>query len=377
MSIQPIRKRTVAFVCNTSFGMANFRLAIMRTFANEGFDVYVIAPPDQYSAVFAEHGLRFIAWDLDRGGNHVMAEISAVTKLSSFYKTLKPDLAFHFTIKAVIYGSIAAKLQRIPSVSVITGLGYVFLNRGLTSWIAQRLYRLTLNWSREVWFLNEEDRHLFVQRRLVRAERAHVMPGEGVDVSHFAPTTCIRNTDRVTFLMVARILADKGVREYAAAARQVKLTYPGSVFLLLGATDESNPSRIDEGEIATWTTDGSLEYLGSASDVRPFVESADCIVLPSYREGTPRALLEGSAMERAVIATDVPGCRDVVMHQKTGFLCKVKDSAALATAMSAFCGLSAPAAQEMGRNGRRHVIEKFSDDVVRRFYLDALKRINR
>lgn len=369
----------VAFCCNTAFGVANFRSGVIRSLLQRGHRVIVVAPEDEeYSEQLRALGAEFVPWAVSGRSASPLGELSALRGLVRIYAELRPDLAFHFTIKAVIYGAIAGRLNRVPFVSVITGLGYVFLNAGWVSRISRALYANTLKWSREVWFLNDDDRESFERLGLLRRVRVRILPGEGVDMQHFGPVPLPCTTAQghvVIFLMVARLLKDKGVLEYIEAARILRRAHANARCQLLGPADADNPSAISRSQVDGWVAEGIVEYLGVARDVRLALAGADCIVLPSYREGMPRSLLEGAAMARAVVTTDVPGCRDVVVAGETGLLCRVRDPADLASRLNDMVSLGAEQLVEMGQRGRRLVTERFDESIVIEHYLAALSSL--
>jgi glycosyltransferase involved in cell wall biosynthesis len=367
---------TVAFCCNTAFAIANFRGGVIRALVRQGHRVVVVAPEDSYVATLRDLGAEFVPWKVTGRGCDPLAEGRALRDLVRIYRALRPDLAFHFTIKSVIYGAVAGRLSNVPVISVITGLGYVFLNENGVSAITRTLYRLTLGWSREVWFLNDDDRETFQRIGLLRGAPVRVLPGEGIDVRHFAPAPlpCAEAGGK-TFLMVGRLLRDKGVMEFVEAARLVRRDLPGTRFQLLGAADADNPSAISGRQVDAWVAEGWVEYLGVALDVRPVIAGADCVVLPSYREGVPRTLLEAASMGRPLVATDVPGCRDVVLPGESGLLCRARDAQDLAKQMRTIASMGPSALEAFGRRGRQLVTERFDEEVVREIYFEAISSL--
>ncbi len=217
---------------------------------------------------------------------------------------------------------------------------------------------------------------VFVSSGLVRPEKAERLPGSGVDLSRFAPTPPVaRPADALVFLLVARMLWDKGVGEYVEAARSVRMLHPGARFQLLGFLDVDNPSAIPRAQVNAWVAEGVVNYLGPTDDVRPFLTQADCVVLPSYREGVPRTLLEAAAMARPVITTDAPGCRDTVVDGETGFLCRPADAPDLADKLLRFITLTPEARQTMGQHGREFVEQSFDERLVIGRYLEVVAEI--
>lgn len=276
-----------------------------------------------------------------------------------------------YTIKPVVYGMLAAALAGVPQrYALITGLGYAFIGgggrRALLGSIAKGLYAVALRQASKVIFQNPDDRDLFRRTRLVpRMARVHIVNGSGIDTRRFTPAPL--PAGQVVFLMIARLLGDKGVREYAEAARELKKRYPNFVARLVGWID-SNPDAIAQAELDGWIADGSVEFLGKLSDVRPAIADCSVYVLPSYREGTPRTVLEAMAMGRAVITTDAPGCRETVIDGDNGFLVEVRSVKALARAMEKVILEPALAAQ-MGQRSRllaerKYDVRKVNDDLL-------------
>ena len=372
---------TIVFCANSAFGIANFRGGVIRALVGRGHKVVVVAPDDPWHVdTLRGIGATFVPWAISGQGTGVLGELSAIRRLISIYREVRPDLAFHFTIKAVIYGAIAARICAVPFVPVITGLGYVFLNENAISKVARALYAWTLRWAREVWFLNADDRSTFERLRLIEGVPIRLLPGEGIDTKHFAAVPLPmsgRPAGAITFLMIARLLKDKGVLEFIEAAKQVLRAYPAARFQLLGPAGSANPSAISRSDIDRLTADGCVEYLGEVGDVRPAIAAADCIVLPSYREGAPRALLEAASMGRAIVASDVPGCRDVLVDGVSGVLCRPRDSGSLADSMSSVARLGSDGVNEMGRRGRQWMIDHFDEAIVINHYLTAIERLNR
>jgi len=324
----------------------------------------------------AEGGFDFIPIPVDRRGINPLADIRLLASLFFLYRRLRPDVVLHFTIKPVIYGSVAARLAGVPRIiNTVTGLGYAFTGRqsGWLKRLVMPMYRAAIASAHFTFFQNSEDRAFFVSRNLARPEKTGVLPGSGVDCDRFRPRPEALDDEGPMVLMVARLLEDKGVREYAQAARIVRGKRPDARFVILGRRDDRNPSVIPEKEIAGWIDEGVLEWPGETDDVRPWLAKARVVALPSYREGTPRSLLEASAMARAIVATDVPGCRDVVEHGRTGLLVPVKDAAALAEAVASLlenpglCG-------KMGAAGREKMLSEYDEKTVIAMIAEAFEK---
>ncbi|WP_323118373.1 glycosyltransferase family 4 protein [Burkholderia alba] len=358
----------IVLVCNTAWAIHTYRHGLIRMLVARGADVIVLAPRDRTVEPLIEMGCRYLALPVASKGTSPWEDLRTLAALYRHYRALKPHLVFHYTIKPNIYGSIAAWLARTPSIAVTTGLGYVFIQKSRAAQVAKRLYRFAFRFPREVWFLNRDDLATFEQERLLaHPERARLLHGEGVDLEQFAFTP-LPARDTFVFVLIGRLLWDKGVREYVDAARALRGRYPHARFQLLGPAGVDNPSAISMRDIDAWAHEGVIDYLGEAHDVRPHIAAADCVVLPSYREGVPRTLMEASAMGRPIVATDVPGCRDVVADGETGLLCAARDSASLAAQMARMLDLGDDARRAMGERGRRKVADEFDEArVVERY----------
>ena len=360
---------TILLVAGFADSVLLFRGDLIRTFQARGMTVHVAAPGlgagTTASDRLMEHNIVPHDIPLRRTGLNPFADLHTLVRLFSLMKDLKPDLVLSYTIKPVIYGSLAAAAARIQRrFALITGLGYAFQSgkpSSLLQSVAQRLYRAALSGIDKVFFQNPDDEILFKERGIVSARTPTcVVNGSGVDVARF-PVSPLPPGPPV-FLMIGRLLTDKGVREYAAAAKEVKRAHPEARFTLVGWID-SNPSAITEAELHQWIDEGTIEFLGRLDDVRPAIAAASVFVLPSYREGTPRTVLEAMAMGRPIITTDAPGCRETVRHGDNGFLVPVKDAAAFAEAMTTFlCNTSL--LDPMARRSREIALEKYDVRLV-------------
>ncbi|HHQ4736314.1 MULTISPECIES: glycosyltransferase family 4 protein [Aeromonas] len=370
-----INNKRIVLVANTAWSMWNFRRGVMAAMLNAGYRVTVVAPEDESVSQIRGLGCDFIHLDMSAKGVNPIEDIKLAMRLAKIYRSLSADFIIHYTIKPNIYGSLAARYCNIPSLAITTGLGYTFVNEDIVTKIAHLLYKFSFKYPEDIWFLNEDDRQTFLNNRLVATDKAVLLHGEGVDLSHFTPQKKSRSDQAVCFLLIARMLWDKGIGEFVAAARIVKKQYPQATFQLLGGCGVANPSAIERTQIAVWEKEGVITYLGTTEDVRPIIADADCVVLPSfYSEGVPRTLMEAASMEKPIITTDNVGCRDVVIHGKTGLLCQVKDANSLAVACEAFIQISQSERNEMGRAGRLLMAEKFDEKIVIEQYMNAFKK---
>ena len=317
--------------------------------------------------------VRRISVRIDRAGLNPVADLRLVAQYRRILKQLRPAAYLGYTIKPNIYGVHAAGSLGIPAIPNVSGLGTAFIRPGALQQVVTHLYRFAFRRAPVVFFQNDEDRQLFTHRRIVRENQARILPGSGVDLQFFAPAPAADGPP--TFLLVGRLLRDKGVLEFVEAARALRPLLPGARFQLLGPIDGGNRTAIRQAELDAWAKEGVVEHLGTTDDVRPYIAAATAVVLPSYREGMPRSLLEAAAMARPLIAADVPGCREIVDDGLNGYLCAVRDPASLAEAMLRLARLPLEERLAMGEVSRRKVQERFSEELVVRAYLDVLAEL--
>lgn len=357
---------------NQAWNLVNFRAGLIEALIARGFRVIAVAPPHaEMEAKLAAMGCTFAPVPIDSMGLSPLRDLRSVIALYRVMRAHRPAAWLSWTIKPNTYGAIAARLCGVPALPNVSGLGTAFIAGGVLGWLVRHLYRFAFARAASVFFQNADDRALFVGEGLAKETQARLLPGSGIDAARWAPASDKRPTPR-QFLMVARVVADKGVREYVSAARIVSARWPDARFSLLGPLDVDNRTAISRSEVERWVAEGVITYLPATSDVRPMIAEADFVVLPSYREGLSRILLEASAMGRPIITTDVPGCRDVVRDGESGFLCAPRNSASLAEAMVRAAAISDAEWQRMAAAGRARVIAEFSQDRVTALYFDAL-----
>jgi len=364
-------KGTVAIVINTSWNVYNFRLNLLQAIQSQGYKIVIIAPKDEYSNRLIAHGFLFEDLKLNNDSTNTIRELVLLTDLFRIFRKVKPDIILQYTIKPNIYGTLAARFLRIPVVNNISGLGTVFLSNSLSSLIARSLLWLTQRYAKQVFFQNQDDMNVFLRYYFVPQKKARLLPGSGIDVEYFKPVDF--KPKYTTFLFIGRLIKDKGIGEYISAVRLVKARFPQVRFQVVGSLYRRNPTATTHKELSSWIKDGLIEYLGHSDDIREVIGKVSCIVLPSYREGLSRALLEAASMSKPIITTDVPGCRDVVDDGENGFLCKVQNPEDLADKMIQMIQLSDNMRQMMGENGRSKVIKQFSEKIVIEKYLNIVK----
>jgi glycosyltransferase involved in cell wall biosynthesis len=357
---------------NEAWNLCNFREGLIRALVGRGLRVLAVAPPDPvHEARLRALGCEFAPVRIDSMGISPRRDLRCLLDYLRLMRRHRPAALLGWTIKPNVYGSLAAGLCGVPALPNISGLGTAFIRRNLLTRVVTALYRTALRRAPVVFFQNADDRAVFVEGGMVRAGQARLLAGSGVDTAYWAPPPGPRPA-RGHFLMIARVVADKGVREFVDAARIVRQTSPQARFTLLGPVDVANRTAIPRAEIAGWVDEGLIELHPPLDDVRPAIAGADFVVLPSYREGLSRVLLEASAMARPIVTTDVPGCRDVVREGENGFLCAARDGAALAAAMERALALDDDRWAAMGAAGRARVKREFAVSAVTSAYLDAL-----
>ena len=354
-----------------------FRGELLRTLASRGHEVVTAAPGpgDTVVGELAEMGVRYVSIPMARAGLDPRQDAATLLALIRLFRTEKPDALLAYTAKPVIYGLLAARLSRVPlRAAIISGRGSALaggqgLGRRVLARLTRLLYAVSLRGAAVVFFQNPDDERLFRSGGLVgRGQRCLTVNGSGVDLEHYAATPLPEPP--VTFLMIGRLLREKGVFEYVEAARIAKAARPTTRFLLLGDLDE-NPTSLSGPTLRALRTEGTVEYLGTVRDVRPVISDAHVIVLPSYHEGMPRSVLEGMSMGRAVITTDAPGCRETVEAGRNGLLVPVRDAEALAKAMLQLIDRMDVIA-DMGKESRRLAERRFDVHAVNSDIIRAL-----
>ena len=311
------------------------------------------------------HSLRH----LSRKSTSLFSNFKCLLELYRLFRRERPDVVLLYTIKPNILGNVAAACAGVRTISVVEGLGYSGSLAARWRWVAAPLYRLGMRHAYRVVFLNEDDRQEFLQRRLVTPEQARLVHGPGIDTTHFSPTPAKESASFV-FLFSGRLLSEKGIFEFVSAAREIRRENSVVECWVLGAPDSGNPSAVSSADLDHWIAEGGIKYLGKLDDVRPVLALADVLVLPSYyREGVPRSVLEAMAMEKIVITTDTPGCRDTVEESWNGFLVPPRNVQALLAAMQRVVELTPEQRAQMGARSRKKAEEIFSDARVLPHYL--------
>lgn len=359
----------VIFFANTDWYLYNFRLGLAKFLRERGFEVVMLSPVGAYGPLLAAEGFRWVGLEMDRRSLNPAREFALIRRISAVYAAEKPDIVHHFTIKCVVYGSLIARWHRIRNrVNAVTGMGYVFSDDGyrarLLRPVVRNLIKATLGGEGTRLILqNKDDLAAFAAAELAPSEKTHVIMGSGVDTARFRPSAASRSNGVMRVLLASRLLWDKGIREYIEAARLLKEEGLPVEFLLAGKPDPGNPASVPESQIAKWRHGVPVKYLGHVADMPSLLANIDVAVLPSYREGVPRSLLEAAACGLPIVTTDVPGCREVVRHGVNGLLVPPRDPPALAAAVRLMWEKPDERAR-MGSAARQVVLNNFDQRIV-------------
>jgi glycosyltransferase involved in cell wall biosynthesis len=367
--------KKIVIVINNSWYAYNFRFNLARSLKQNGYEVIFIAPYDCKYSDLIEKEFKFYDIQIDAKGINPLSDLKTMLNLYKLYKNIQPDVILNFTIKLNIYSSIVAGIIGIKSISNITGLGTIFIKQSLTTKIAKLLYKIALGYNNKVFFQNNDDRSLFIKDRLVMESKTDLLPGSGVDLNKFIPILNNSSDEVFRFLLIARLLKDKGILEFINAIKILKRKYNNIEFKILGAVGVANKTAFTKEELQIWIDSNLVNYLGTTDNVQDAISKVDCVVLPSYREGVPRSLLEACAMEKPIIATDVVGCKEVVDNGINGYLCEVRNSEDLADKMEMMLNLSEKERRVMGQAGRDKILKGFDEKIVIKKYLESIKNI--
>ncbi|MDQ5909495.1 MAG: hypothetical protein QG599_1590 [Pseudomonadota bacterium] len=359
----------ILFFANTGWYLYNFRLPLARYLRDQGYEVVMLSPPDPYVAHLQAAGFRTLTIPMERRSLHPVRELRLLNDVRRIYVQERPDLVHHFTLKCVVYGALVARLTGVPAcVNAVTGLGHVFTSTRLRTRLLRQsvriLLRLALNSPRSRLIVqNPDDQAAFEQADLIDSRRIRLIRSSGVDTERFQPVAKSISAGSLKILLASRLLWEKGIGEYVAAARQLRQEGMAAEFLLAGAPDPGNPASISPDQLARWRREGDVTLLGHIDDMPTLLAQTDMAVLPSYREGVPRSLLEAAACGLPLITTDVPGCREIVDHGVNGLLIPLKDTQALTDAIRRLSEDS-QMRQRLGQAGRARALAEFDQRLV-------------
>jgi glycosyltransferase involved in cell wall biosynthesis len=367
-------KKRILLVSNTTQSFWIYRRDLIRHFIQMGYDVHCAAPPDSTIEQVQSLGATVHPIPLSRSGINPFTEIKSLLALLTLLRHVRPNIVFTYTIKPNSYVPIIARILSSPCISIVTGLGYSFISQTTKAIFSRYIFTTGLSLSTQIWVYNPNDQSDLIAFKKSITQKTSLIPGSGINISEFSVTNKKTPTEHPTlsFLMIARLLIDKGVREYMRAAEILKQQYPDIQCHLLGALDPGNPAAITQKELDQAIQSGTIHYHPETKDVRPFIANSDCIVLPSYREGIPKVLLEAGAMGKPSITTDVPGCRDVITHGHNGLIITARDINSLADTMVHFIEMDNDQKELMGSNARDHIVNNFSNESIFQKYINCL-----
>ena len=359
--------KIITLSANTSWYLYNFRSSTIKEFIGMGYQVICIAPEDNFSHKLESLGCQWIALEMDNKGTNPLKDVFICLKLFRLYKKIKPFVVFHFTIKNNIYGTWAASILNIPSINNITGLGTAFLKQNFISLVVKGLYKSSQPLAHKIFCQNKEDYFFLINKNLIPENKLFLLPGSGVNLQRFNPSLrklYNEKDNQFKLLFCGRMLADKGLFELIKSLEEVNLHEIKCRLRLQGFIDNKNISAISDAQISQWSRLEWVDWKGPTDAIEEVMSLVDGVVLPSYREGMPRTLLEACAMGLPVIATNVPGCNDIVKDGINGFLCEPKNSDSLRDAILKLLDMPYEERINMGKKGREQVKEKFDEKYV-------------
>ena len=361
-----LRGKKIAIVANCSWNIYNFRLNIINELICLGAHVLIITPFDEYTSKLSSiNSITLIELKhLRRSSLNPIIDLLFLKELYRIYYKHKPDCILHYTIKPNIYGALAAKILHVPTISMVTGLGYTFLHNGILNHFVKWMYKIALRYPKKVIFENKDDKALFVSSNLVNVLKTFHVNGCGVNLEYFSPVKNKMENEPVRFSFIGRLLYDKGIIEFIIAAHKILEEYPQIKFTIVGFLDEDNPSHLNQKDLQDLLVSGKIEYKTKKEDIRPEIALSDCIVLPSYREGMPKILMEAMSMAKPIITTDTAGCRDLVEEGQNGYLVKPKDVDSLVNALIRIIKLTPEERNIIGYKGRKKAETELCDKLI-------------
>lgn len=364
----------IAIIENHIISTNTVRQKLTQVLMQNGYNVTVLSTGTEKELAIAR-GKGFNVIDVKTSNTNPLHVFSYMRNIKTALQQTNADVCLTFTMRPAIWGNIVTRALNIPTITNITGIGPLADSETIPYKVARSLYRFVLKKTAKVFFQNNDDRNVFLQKKFVKAERTEIIPGSGVDYEYFQPLPKKRNDEKFIFLFISRLIKDKGILEYVEAAKKLKEKNINAEFQVLGPYYSQNLKEniITEKQIVQWVEQGVVNYLGAAGDVRPFIAEADCIVLPSYREGMSNVLLEAGSMQKPCITTDTTGCKDIVIDGVTGYLCRVKDATDLDLKMNAMAKLGDEERKLMGSNAREIIKTKFAKQIVIDAYLKAIE----
>ncbi|PHD24446.1 glycosyltransferase family 4 protein [Bacillus wiedmannii] len=364
--------KKVLLLGNHGFAIYNFRKELIQELLKKGYEVYISLPKDEKVDKMVEWGCKFIETNVDRRGTNPITDFKLVLHYMELLKEVKPDVVLTYTIKPNLYGGLACRMLNIPCINNITGLGSGFSKGLLLKTFLSTLYKVSLKKSHCVFFQNTEDMRTIVERGIIKGDY-ELIPGSGVNLEEYKFKD-FPNKDTVTFIFIGRIMRDKGIDQYLEAAKIIKKKYPNTQFNVIGFVEKTQPHYNDM--INQLENEGYITYLGYQSDVKPFVKEAHCLIQPSHGgEGLSNVLLEAAATGRALIASNIPGCRETISEGENGYIFEAKNTNSLVEKIESFIHLTHIERKQMGTSSREKIEKEFDRNIVVKAYMNKVKQI--
>lgn len=354
--------KKIFIVSNSFFNIYNFRLQLIEYYLSKGYFITLVASEDKYIDNFKELNVKLIKMQINTSKN-LLDNLLLIINIFKLLYNSKPDLVITYTLKPNLYFSFVSRILNINYINNFFGLGYLFINRSFLTLIIERFLSFSLRKSKKIFFQNYYDQKHFIDHKIINKNTSSIIPGSGIDINKFYFAK-LPKTKNINFILISRLLWDKGIYEYIKAAKNIKKNYMNINFHILGSIESNNPSRIKIDIINEWKLENIVNFHEETMDVREYIRNSHCVVLPSYREGTPKSLLEGMSMGRPIITTDVPGCNHLVEFNSNGYLCKSKDAKDLENVLEKFINLDKDKKIEMGINSRKIVENKYTFEKV-------------
>lgn len=367
----------IVFSSNISWSIYNFRLSLLKSMICDGHECIAVANKDEYTIRIVENGIKFHEISFNNNAKNPFYDLKLIYDYYKLYKLINPDVICHNAIKPNIYGSIAARFLGIPVVNNISGLGTLFIKKSVSTMVAKKLYKISQKKVMPVFFQNSYDLNLFLDEGLIRSNQCELIHGSGVNLNRFKPKNNMETevSKPFVFLFIGRLLNDKGIREYVDASKILSKLYDDIVLKVLGPIYENNETAITKKDVENWHNSNIIHYLGESDQVEEHLSKADCVVLPSYREGLSKVLIEACSMAKPIVTTNVPGCNDVVIDGLNGFLCSVKNSVDLARKMEDIYLLDSDKRNKMGLEGRHRAETIFDENLIIDQYKKAIYKL--
>lgn len=362
--------KIIVITANTSWYLFNFRIGLIKELQKSGYVVFAVAPKDDYVRPLEDLGIVCFNINIHSQGTNPIRDIFLIIKYFKLLNQIKPHLLLSYTIKPNIYGNLAAQILRIPVINTISGLGTIFIKKTFSSYVGRLLYYISFYRTNWVFFQNTTDRDQFMQEGIVKSKNSSVVFGSGVNTIKFFSSRT--NNKGKVFLFVGRLIGDKGIREFIIAAKKINIIDGTIKFVIVGELGSNNNTAISSAELISLLNESKIIYKGKTDDIVSELIKADVMVLPSYREGLSKSLIEAAAMKLPIITTNVPGCREVVVHGLNGYLCNAKDPEDLYIKMLDMINLTEIERIKMGECSRRVAEDTFDERIIISKYLEKI-----